>query len=554
MKKADLLFITTALCISFGSMAQNVVTPCPQVLIDQKYDHIVSPEYQQQGWDTVVTCQNQEITLSAEPYIPVKFFNGTYAVEEIPYNPADTSFSLGTRMPIGTDDVFANTHTPIPFPFYFFGIRKDQFNIGANGLVTFCSPTDFGSGNYCPYGFRSQNQIPWDGTENHIDPFQSYSARMRDAIYGVMQDIHPGHFVGSETNRVDGIFYGIQDEYPCRKIVCSFKEAPNYGDVSDKSTYQIVCYEGTNIIEVHVKQRRCCPTTSDALIGIQNATGLPQQPGAVGEPNHYVQNGSPAAFWPDGYNVFTSEIDSMAFRFTPQGNTIYSCMWYRIFDDGRDSVTLTTNTNDTNGYYIPMGVDTDHPTLTQAVVRPNTPSRYVLQLSFQNADNDWYRLYDTITVGVEATPILMHDSSIIAEVHDTTYIELPSTGAETTGYEIHDTTYVVVYDTLAVTDTTVLAGCDTIVSHGMIVIHDTIYTVLGGIEGIDGADVRIFRRNGQLVVEGADGSTIALYDAAGRVLATKQSGNQTTIFDIPASGVYLIKIGTVPARRIMVVK
>ena len=244
----------------------------------------------------------------------------------------------------------------------------------------------------------------------------------------------------------------------------------------------------------------------------------------------------------------------MAFRFTPQGNTIYSCMWYRIFDDGRDSVTLTTNTNDTNGYYIPMGVDTDHPTLTQAVVRPNTPSRYVLQLSFQNADNDWYRLYDTITVGVEATPILMHDSSIIAEVHDTTYIELPSTGAETTGYEIHDTTYVVVYDTLAVTDTTVLAGCDTIVSHGMIVIHDTIYTVLGGIEGIDGADVRIFRRNGQLVVEGADGSTIALYDAAGRIQAIKQSGNQTTIFDIPASGVYLIKIGTAPARRIMVVK
>ena len=298
-----------------GASAQEVVSPCPEVKLEQKPSNIMEHDpgyhpninYVNRGWDTVVTCVTHTLELTAEPYIPVQFFNGTYTVEQVPYNPPDTTFALGTRMPIGVDDEFASFHTTIPYPFYFFGIQKTSFRIGANGLVTFCSPTDFGSGNSCPWAFRSSNQLPWNGTAGHADPFNM--ARMRDAIYGVMEDTHPGHFVGSETNRVDGIFYGIQDVFPCRKIICSWKEAPNFGDYTHKGTYQIVCYEGSNIIEVHVKQRRCCPTTSDALIGIQNATGLPQTHGPVGSSTNYVVDGSPAAFFPPGYNVFTSNID-----------------------------------------------------------------------------------------------------------------------------------------------------------------------------------------------------------------------------------------------------
>ncbi len=389
--------------------AQEVVSPCPEVKLEQKPDYIrehidhnyhQNINYRNQHWDTVVSCAVHTLELSAEPYIPVQYFNGTYIVEQIPYNPPDTSFSQGTRMPIGIDDVFADQHTNIPYPFYFFGLRKTSFRIGANGLVTFCSPADFGSGNSCPWAFRSSNQLPWNGTAGHADPFNQ--ARMRDAIYGVMEDTHPGHFVGSTTNRVDGIYYGIQDQYPCRKIICSWKEAPNFGDYNHKGTYQIVCYEGSNIIEVHVKQRRCCPTTSDALIGIQNATGQPQVTGPIGEPNHYVVAGSPAAFWPNGYNVFTSNVDTTSFRFTPLGNTQKTYYWYRIYDDGRPNDTLTQNPNDTNGYYVPMDAnDPDHPTLTKAYVSPTCISRYVLSLNFKNANNDWYHLYDTIVIGVD---------------------------------------------------------------------------------------------------------------------------------------------------------
>ncbi len=399
----------------------EVQSPCPEVQVKQKHDHTAIARYRHKGWDTVVTCANPQIILSCMPYIPVQRFNGTYYVDQIPYNPPDTTFSLGTRMGIGTDDVFASSHTVIPYPFYFFGIRKNQFRIGANGLVTFVSPTDFGSGApYCPYGFRTNtNKLPWDGTPGHTDPFSNYSMRMKDAIYGVMEDTDPAYFVGSESNRVDGIYYGIQDEFPCRKIICSWKEAPDFGHHDGKGTYQIVCYEGSNIIEVHVRQRGCCPTTSDALIGIQNATGQPQVSSSTPtDPNSSPAiNGKPAAFAPSVNggtpgNPFTSTLNHVAFRFTPAGTTAKNYGWRRIYDDGRPDVELRNIAvypeamDDSCGYYEPMDDANSCPTLTKAYVSPKEPAKYVFYLRFLNANNDQYVLTDTIFIGVDTVNYL----------------------------------------------------------------------------------------------------------------------------------------------------
>ena len=398
----------------------EVQSPCPEVQVKQKHDHTAIARYRHKGWDTVVTCANPQIILSCMPYIPVQRFNGTYYVDPIPYDPPDTTFSLGTRMGIGTDDVFAGSHTVIPYPFYFFGIRKNQFRIGANGLVTFVSPTDFGTGNYCPFGFRTNtNKLPWDGTPGHTDPFSNYSMRMKDAIYGVMEDTDPAYFNGSESNRIDGIYYGIQDEFPCRKIICSWKEAPDFGHHDGKGTYQIVCYEGSNIIEVHVRQRGCCPTTSDALIGIQNATGQPQVSSSTPtDPNSSPAiNGKPAAFAPSVNggtpgNPFTSTLNHVAFRFTPAGTTAKNYGWRRIYDDGRPDVELRNIVvypeamDDSCGYYEPMDDANSCPTLTKAYVSPKEPAKYVFYLRFLNANNDQYVLTDTVFIGVDTVNYL----------------------------------------------------------------------------------------------------------------------------------------------------
>lgn len=374
-----------------------VPSSCPEVTIKQKYDHEVNERYQQQGWDTAVTCTASSIELSSTPYIPVKYFNGYYCVETIPYAPADTTFSSGTRMNLNVDDKFSPA-TNIGFPFYFFGVQKTQFCIGTNGVMSFNPDA---AGQMCPYTYTAP--LPWpDGTSGAPMPL----GVIRDAIYGIFEDTDPRpSFISSDL----GIFYDVIGEYPCHKIIASWNGIPAYpaaNNLNNRCTYQIVCYEGSNIIEVHVKKRSLSSTNwqgNKGIIGIQNATGEGQLRGATGTSTMHVQNGAPAAFWPDGRNIFTTSLDETSYRFTPLGiNPSVTSGWYRIFDDGRADVTLTQDITDTNGYYIPMdAADSTCPTLTRAFVQPTVTSRYVYRLRFQNANGDWYDLADTITIGVD---------------------------------------------------------------------------------------------------------------------------------------------------------
>lgn len=430
-KKIGLLAIGGLMMFSSGLQAQDVVSPCPEVLIDQKYDHVGRFRYRQLGWDTVVTCDVHSLELTAEPYIPVQYFNGTYTVEQVPYNPPDTSFHGGTHLDITSDDIFCGTVTNIAYPFYFFGQRKTGFVVGSNGVVTFDRSA---AGQYCAYSLSDANTLPWQRSSDHLN----------DAIFGIYEDTHPiTQYTNMNAPLYQGIWYGIQGEYPCRKIICSWNDVPQYPASSNQTTrctYQIVCYEASNIIEIHIKQRMLSTTGWNGLrgiIGILDSTGLPQQPGSFGQPTMYVQANSPAAFYPAGYNQTTQAISTpTAFRFTPQGQTFKTCEWYRIFDDGRPDAALTTNPQDTNGYYVPMNqADPDHPTLTKAYVTPTCVSRYMVCLNFKNANNDWYHLRDTITIGIDtardmtlkhpAEPVGRHEHEICSGENTSVVVDVP---------------------------------------------------------------------------------------------------------------------------------
>jgi len=404
-----LLTMLVMMCCPVAGRGQTTGSPCPELLIEQKYDHVPLRTYRAHGWDTAVTCQHRSLTLSTEPYMPVTFFDGTYIVEEIPYAPADPTFAQGTRMPVGTDDDFALQATAIPFNFFFFGIRKSSFRLGANGMITFATD-QFGGGYGCPWKYGAP--LPWpDGTSGAPTMPEGANgsvplARMRDAIYGIYEDTHP---LGSYLSGHQGIYYGIQGERPCRKIICSWNGIPTYKgsqNLDNRCTYQIVCYEGSNIVEVHVKRRGVNPDWQNGagIIGLQNATGLPQEPDSIDNraPNHEVVAGSPAYFCPDGKNLFSTALDSVAYRFVPSGRSVSTCQWYRVGDDG-SAVQLGTMQGDSNGYVIPANTYAEHPTLTQAIVKPTRPSRYVATLIFQTADDTTYVLSDTIHIGIDTT-------------------------------------------------------------------------------------------------------------------------------------------------------
>ena len=379
----------------------EVQSPCPEVQIKQKHDHTPLKQYQSQGWDTAVTCSKPSVTLSCMPFIPTQFFNGQYTVDTIPYDPPDTTFARGMKMPVSTDDDFAASPTDIPFPFFFFGHEKSQFVLGANGLVTFNTAS---AGRYCPWKFSKA--IPWPGNEVNGQPhaLDCKESHMRDAIYGIYEDTHP---IAAYLHSDQGIYYGVQGTYPCRKIICSWNGIPTFPGVRNKDnrcTYQIVCYEGSNIIEVHVKRRGVNSSwqSGRGVIGIQNATGLSQVAGADGTPEQGVITGAHPAYFPEGGNLLTTQLDTIAFRFSPQGPTSFIHRWYRLFPNG-DTVHLTTNQYDTNGYYVPMDEESDCPTLTLATVTPTCVSRYVSQLFFYDAAWNLYDLSDTITIGLDTS-------------------------------------------------------------------------------------------------------------------------------------------------------
>lgn len=403
-------------------------SPCPEVIIKQKGnhhwersgDHTTMARYRHKGWDTVVSCQHPQIMLTCTPNIPVQRFNGTYYVDPIPYDPPDPTFAQGTRMPITTDDNFSNYSTNIPFNFFFFGIKKTSFVLGANGLVAFgpVPVTNTSStGPSCPWSYSAG--LPWTDNTSGAPSNLSY---MRDAIYGVYEDTYPSTSAHTTGEANWGIYYGIQDAYPCRKIICSWNDVPQFSCNSLHCTYQIVCYEGSNIIEVHVKNRNVCSSWNggNGIIGIQNATGINQ----VYDPSNTATlsqvQGKPPAFYPQGYNTSTSTFNNVAFRFTPQGNTTKQYGWYVIHDDGRPDEQLRDVEQfpeaqfDSNGYFFPMhdGLNQmDYPcrTLTRAMVSPTKPTKYRFFMKFRNSNNDWYELSDTIFVGVDTTRYLnMH--------------------------------------------------------------------------------------------------------------------------------------------------
>ena len=74
------------------------------------------------------------------------------------------------------------------------------------------------------------------------------------------------------------------------------------------------------------------------------------------------------------------------------------------------------------------------------------------------------------------------------------------------------------------------------------------------IDDVDGINAKVTATDGQIVVSDATGLTVTLFDAAGRQLAMRRNEGAPLLFDVPASGTYLVKVGSAPARRIVVVR
>lgn len=171
--------------------------------------------------------------------------------------------------------------------------------------------------------------------------------------------------------------------------------------------------------------------------------------------------------------------------------------------------------------------------------------------TIQQTDTLWQIQYDTAYVTLTDTLTEVHFDTVVNTIYDT----VVNTVYDTVDNYIHDTTVVESVDTLWLTDTIYL----TQYVHDTVYIHDTVYVSQQGIEDVGAAGVKMYQRDGRLVVESSDGNSelpeVAVFDVCGRRLATNMPTPTATMqVDVPVSGAYLVKVGHAPARRVVVVK
>ena len=256
--------------------------------------------------DTGVIADKTEFTLCPEDSC-MKFSatyvatgdTTTYNVESIPYLPP-YPYTGGTPIDFtienGDGQYYFSPVINLPFDFCFFGQKYNGVTVSPEGAVTFDVA-------------RSGEMTPWFIN----DPIPNTNFPIKNAIYGVFQSL-----TLATTNEFanPNINYQIQGTAPNRAMVINFYDVAGSVLSCDQDpsvggqTSQMIIFEGSNIIEVHIGRRVSCADSylNKGVVGIQNADGT-------------------AAFAPEGRNTGHWTTFEESWRFVPSGPTNTTFEW-----------------------------------------------------------------------------------------------------------------------------------------------------------------------------------------------------------------------------------
>ena len=181
-----------------------------------------------------------------------------YSYSTTAYAPAN--YNTGAVIAF-SDDRFASSYTPIGFPFCFDGVFYNDVLISSNGYLIFpgcysAAPTEpsVTAGGYSAYSMYTA--VP------NIDDAP------RNAILGPWQDINPSIAGSVIRTSTEGVF-------PNRVFITKFNTVGMFSCASDDFTGQIMLYETSYDIEVHIGEKTVCPgwNGGGAILGLHNFDG-----------------------------------------------------------------------------------------------------------------------------------------------------------------------------------------------------------------------------------------------------------------------------------------
>lgn len=282
----------------------RIAVACPEV-------HLLSPFFNMNDDQKYVypSCEGTDtIPLRAKVVAGGGEIRG-YRVDEVLFEDCPFPFNLNDlpaeqRNQITTitrDDYWDTRRIDLPFTVCFFNATYRQALVGANGLVTFDRFIQPGSS--CAWSLSGQPDIP------------SPNFQYKNCIMGVYQDYDPGVSSGNWQ-----IWYGVLGEFPCRKMVVCWNEVSMFSNPDVKNSSMIVMYEGTNVIDVYVKNRDLSPDNwndNRGIIGIINADGSD----GIAAPGRNTSAGT--------QNGRAWHARNEAWRFSPIATPEYTVTWYK---------------------------------------------------------------------------------------------------------------------------------------------------------------------------------------------------------------------------------
>lgn len=319
----------------------------------------------------VVDCDVTAVTLEANAVATAATANN-YTVSSIPYAPP-YGFTDGTRIFTDATDDTWNTAINLPFAFCYFGNTYTQIVAGANSVATFNTSVAGGS---CAWSYSAS--LP-------------STSLFPNAIFACYRDVYPNYYSG------DGIYEGVLGSYPCRCYVLSFNNIALFScyDVRTFSS-MIVLYEGTNIIDIYLRDAPTCTdwNSGNGVIGIQNSDGT-------------------MAVVPPGRNTGSWTAHNEAWRFIPTGEPVYTVTWY----EG----------NGTDGPVVGTG--------DVITVTPTVSTDYTARLQYTACNGNTFDITNTchVTVNNNAPPVTVTASPDYLCANSPTTLTANSAGA--TSYE-----------------------------------------------------------------------------------------------------------------------
>jgi len=208
---------------------------------------------------------------------PNCFYHGLHAAVTAGIVPV----SSGITVDDGWSSVF-----PIGFTFNFYGTPNTQCIIGSNGCLGF-NLASAGAYNTWPIGATLA---------------ATSSPDIRNVICGPWCDVL--------ISAGGSIQFSVQGSAPNRNFAVTWCGTAMYSCTSEWLTTQIIMYETSDIVEVHIQHRTICSTSwngSKAIVGVKNAAGT-------------ASTVAPGRDYPATWTVPVPE----AWRFTPIAGPSYS--------------------------------------------------------------------------------------------------------------------------------------------------------------------------------------------------------------------------------------